>query len=187
MVSKTTARSVEQNRMVELKFVSAQTYADPFNTVQLDAIVTEPDGTQLRVPGFWAGGEEWRVRYASGKVGQHACRTECSDADNEGLHGATGEIEVTPYAGDNLLYRHGPLRVAGDRRRFAHADGTPFFWLGDTWWMGLCRRLRTGARQPAPPHRRGGIQLLRHPDPLLYQRTARLSVQLSRRFSVRRV
>ena len=22
-----------------------------------------------------------------------------------------------------------------------HADGTPFFWLGDTWWMGLCHRL----------------------------------------------
>ncbi len=23
-----------------------------------------------------------------------------------------------------------------------HADGTPFFWLGDTWWMGLCDRLK---------------------------------------------
>ena len=26
-------------------------------------------------------------------------------------------------------------------RHFQHADGTPFFWLGDTWWMGLCKRL----------------------------------------------
>ena len=30
----------------------------------------------------------------------------------------------------------------GDRRHFEHADGTPFFWLGDTWWMGLCERLK---------------------------------------------
>src|SRR4029079_13233631 len=30
---------------------------------------------------------------------------------------------------------------AEDRRHFEHADGTPFFWLADTWWMGLCHRL----------------------------------------------
>ena len=27
-------------------------------------------------------------------------------------------------------------------RHFEHADGTPFFWLADTWWMGLCERLQ---------------------------------------------
>ena len=48
---------------------------------------------------------------------------------------------VTAYLGDNPLYRHGPIRIAGDRRHFEHADGTPFFWLGDTWWKGLCKRL----------------------------------------------
>jgi hypothetical protein len=29
----------------------------------------------------------------------------------------------------------GPLRVSADGRAFAHADGTPFFWLGDTAWL----------------------------------------------------
>ena len=33
------------------------------------------------------------------------------------------------------------MRVAADQRHFEHADGTPFFWLGDTWWMGLSHRL----------------------------------------------
>ena len=28
-----------------------------------------------------------------------------------------------------------------NQRHFEHADGTPFFWLGDTWWKGLCKRL----------------------------------------------
>ena len=57
------------------------------------------------------------------------------------LHGVNGKFEIKPYTGDNPLYRHGPLRVAADRRHLEHADGTPFFWLADTWWMGLCDRL----------------------------------------------
>jgi hypothetical protein len=31
--------------------------------------------------------------------------------------------------------------VGASRRFLEHRDGTPFFWLGDTWWMGLTRRL----------------------------------------------
>jgi hypothetical protein len=61
---------------------------------------------------------------------------------NQDLHGRTGTLEVVPYNGQNPLYLHGPVRVAADRRHFEHADATPFFWLGDTWWMGLCKRLR---------------------------------------------
>ena len=107
----------------------------------LDALVTQPNGTLLRVPGFWAGGNRWRFRYASGTVGAHTYRTECSDLKNPRLHGAEGKIEVVPYAGDNPLYRHGPICVDQVHRRFEHADGAPFFWLGDTWWKGLCKRL----------------------------------------------
>ncbi|NQT54540.1 DUF4038 domain-containing protein, partial [bacterium] len=33
------------------------------------------------------------------------------------------------------------LRVADSRRTFEHADGSPFLWLADTWWMGLTKRL----------------------------------------------
>jgi hypothetical protein len=51
-------------------------------------------------------------------------------------------LEVSPYQGKNPLCIHGPVRVAADRRHFEHLDGTPFFWLGDTWWMGLCKRMR---------------------------------------------
>jgi hypothetical protein len=50
-------------------------------------------------------------------------------------------LEVKPYGGSNPHYRHGVLRVSPDGRHFQHSDGTPFFWLGDTWWMGFCKRL----------------------------------------------
>lgn len=132
---------VEANRMVEFTFTSDKVYKDPFNEVELTAVFHTPQGQDLRVPAFWAGGQVWKVRYASAAVGLHTFRTECSDRANGKLHGAAGRVEVVPYRGDNPLYAHGPIRVADDHRHFAHADGTPFFWLGDTWWMGLCQRL----------------------------------------------
>jgi len=134
-------QQVEANRAAEITLVSEKTYPNPFMGVELHAAVTPPDGSPLRVPAFWAGGERWCFRYASSQVGQHAWRTECSDKSNAKLHRVEGKLEVVAAAGDNPLYRHGPIRVAKDRRHFEHADGTPFFWLGDTWWKGLCKRL----------------------------------------------
>ena len=130
-----------QNCMTEWPYSSGRAYADPFNEIEVDAVFTGPDGEEQRVPAFWAGENVWRVRYASPKVGVHTYRTECTDASNADLHGQAGELEVQPYGGDNPLLKHGPLRVSGSRRHFEHLDGTPFFWLGDTWWMGLCKRL----------------------------------------------
>jgi hypothetical protein len=133
--------SVGANQVIELTFDSAKVYADPFNKVELDAIVTTPGGKQLRVPGFWDGGKKWRVRFASGEAGVHRYRTECSDPANRSLDGLSGTFKVKPYSGQNAFYRHGPVRVASDKRHFEHVDGTPFLWLADTWWMGLCDRL----------------------------------------------
>lgn len=133
--------AVEANRMVEFTFESVTTYQDPFNEVTLDAVFTDPAGVRRRVPAFWAGGATWRVRYASPVTGVHRFQTECSDTRNAGLHGVRGEVTITTYTGDNPLFHHGPVRVADDLRHFAHADGAPFFWLGDTWWMGLTKRL----------------------------------------------
>jgi hypothetical protein len=133
--------TAEANRLAEVSLRRAKIYADPFNEVTLDGVITDPKGKEFRVPAFWAGGNVWRVRYASPVVGVHRFRSTCSDTANPALHEMTGTIEVLPYTGENPLFRHGPVRVADDRQHFAHADGTPFFWLGDTWWMGLVKRL----------------------------------------------
>ncbi len=134
-------RSTPSNVMIEFALDSEKAYSDPFNEVELDALVTAPDGSEVRVPAFWAGGQAWKLRFASPLAGTHHFRTVCSDAANAKLNGVEGQFEVTPYAGDNPLCRHGPLRVAADHRHLEHRDGTPFLWLGDTWWMGLCNRL----------------------------------------------
>jgi len=135
-------RYAVQNRMTEWAHVSGRSYADPFNDVELDVVFTDPAGGELRVPAFWAGENVWRVRYASPNVGTHRFRTVCSDEANADLHGREGQVEIAPYEGANPLFAHGPVRPSSNRRHLEHADGTPFFWLGDTWWMGLCERLR---------------------------------------------
>jgi len=132
---------VMQNCVIELSFTSDRSYRDPFNEVELDVVFSGPDGSERVVPAFWSGQGEWRVRYSSPLTGRHTYRSVCSDASNGGLHGREGVLEVVPYEGENALLRHGPLRVHGSGRYLEHLDGTPFFWLGDTWWMGLCRRL----------------------------------------------
>ena len=132
----------EQNCMAEFSLRSAKRSDDPFNEIELDVVFTGPDGAERTVPAFWAGDNVWRFRYASTLVGTHSYRTVCSDATNPDLHGREGMLEVVPYEGSNPLLSRGPLRVSADHRCLEHADGTPFFWLGDTWWMGLCKRLK---------------------------------------------
>jgi hypothetical protein len=127
--------------MTEITFAAKSPHDDPFNSVTLDAVFTDPQGHELKVPAYWAGGDKWKVRYASSVTGTHKYHTVCSDPKDDRLHDVAGAIEVSAYTGDNPLYLHGPIRVASDRRHFVYADGTPFFWLADTWWMGLCHRL----------------------------------------------
>ena len=131
---------VEANIAAEITLRASDEVADPFNDLVVDAIFTDPGGSILRVPAFWDGGKLWKVRYASSRSGLHHFRTECN-RKNLGLEGLTGTIQITPYRGDDPLFSHGPMRISADHRHFEYADGKPFFWLGDTWWMGLCDRI----------------------------------------------
>jgi hypothetical protein len=135
-------RTVATNRVGQWSFVSRKNRPNPFAEVELDAIVAGPGGRSWRVPAFWAGGKGWRFRFAAPKAGTYSYRTECSDRTDTGLHGRGGTFRAVAYKGDNPLYHHGRIGLADNRRYFRHVDGKPFFWLGDTWWMGLTNRLK---------------------------------------------
>ena len=132
---------VMENCVTEWAYSSGKVYRDPSSEVELDIVFTDPGGDEHIVPAFWAGEQTWRVRYSSPLTGLHHYRTVCSDSGNADLHGQTGTLQVSPYEGQNPLMMHGPLRMAADRRHLEYSDGTPFFWLGDTWWMGFTKRL----------------------------------------------
>ena len=130
-----TARCVTQ-----WSYTSEKVYADPFNDVELDVVFTDSQGHEQTAPAFWAGEQTWQIRFSPSTAGRYTYQTAASDGGD--LGGRRGVLEVSAYQGSNLLRKHGPIRVASDERHFEHEDGTPFFWLGDTWWMGLCSRMR---------------------------------------------
>lgn len=132
---------VLSSHVLELRFTSSQLYADPFNTIELDLVVTSPSGQTTSIPGFWRGGQDWAVRFSAQAPGGYSFTTACSNPADSGLHGLSGNIRVAPYTGTHPLYAHGGLRVRPDRKTLEHSDGTPFFWLGDTWWMAFTPRL----------------------------------------------
>ncbi len=131
---------VTQWEVFETSCQSAKAYPNAFTDVEVDVVFKQGDKL-WKVPAFWAGGKKWTVRFAPPALGKYTYRVECTDKANPGLNGKEQTLSVTAYTGSNPLLKHGPLRVSTNKRHFEHADGTPFFWLGDTWWKGLCRRL----------------------------------------------
>jgi hypothetical protein len=134
-------RMAEQHEPIEWGYTSQKTYSDPFNEVDVDVVFTNDAGRQWRVPTFWAGGNEWRVRFAAPAPGDYKYHAESTDKSNADLNGHEGVLRVAAYMGANPLLMHGPLKVSANRRYFQYADGTPFLWLGDTWWDGFCTRI----------------------------------------------
>jgi len=126
---------------VEITLVAECPYSDIFRDVDVDVVFSGPDGREWRVPAFWAGDTTFRARFAPPAPGRYVWRSTCTNADDPGLHGQSEEIEVEQNRGTDGLYAHGRLQAAESGRTLEHTDGTPFFWLGDTWWMGLTKRL----------------------------------------------
>ena len=133
--------TVAANHVVEWSYQSRLRYENPFRDVEMDVVVTASTGEQWVVPAFWGGGDVWHVRFSASNPGEYAYETRCTDPENLALHGDQGTIQVIPYLGSNRLLKHGPLQLSKNRRHFAHADGTPFFWLADSWWHGMTKRL----------------------------------------------
>ena len=124
--------------MAELSFQTKESYADPFNEIEID-VHFEKNGFVWKVPAFWRGGNTWAVRFAPPEPGVFSYKIVCTKELE--LAGHAGIVEITAYRGDNPLLRHGAFRISENGRYFEHLDGTPFYWLGDTWWSGLSDRL----------------------------------------------
>ena len=107
----------------------------PYET-ELTVEFTAPSGKKYTVAGFWDDDRTWRVRFMPLETGVWQYRTR-SRPEIPGLDGESGQFECHPSATPaTALLKHGPVRVASGAYHLEHADGTPFFWLGDTVWTG---------------------------------------------------
>ena len=123
----------EQWRTVDIPIVTDKTYASPFEDVDVFGIFDGPDGKQIKLLAFWDGDGTWILRFAPTLTGTWSFTTCSTDSDNPDFI-CSGTVECVPYTGDLDMYRHGFLQVSEDKDYLEHADGTPFFWLGDTHW-----------------------------------------------------
>jgi len=131
---------------LEWGYTSREFYPDPFNTADLDVEFVYESGQSWRIPAYWAGGQEWWVRFTPQLSGRYPVSTICSDIENSSLHGLTETLLATPYNSKHPLLCHGPLRVAANHRTLEFSDGTPFFWLGRYLVDGIMQHATDWAR-----------------------------------------
>ncbi len=112
---------------------AARTNPDP--SIGLLVRLTAPSGKVHKVSAFWDGGRIWRVRFMPDEIGTWRFRT-IAYPDYAGLNSQRGKFVCQKTKDTNRFLQHGALRVSQDRTHLEHADGTPFFWLGDTAWNG---------------------------------------------------
>jgi len=128
--------SIWMNTDITIK--NGKHYDNPYLDTRVIGEFTSASGSKIRLFGFWNGNDEWVVRFAPTEIGIWKYYISFEDCDAY----ASGEIEATEYNGSNELFRHGFLRVSKNKRYLEYADGTPFFWLADTHWLGLGSRER---------------------------------------------
>lgn len=113
-----------------IRFESVEILLGPSDTdawAELDVAISVPGRTvELKVPAFVSEGL-WRFRYSSESLGNHRYRA--------GEY--VGAIEVVSPAAESGNRDVLPFRVSADHRHFEHVDGSPFLWIGDTWWHGF--------------------------------------------------
>jgi hypothetical protein len=89
-------------------------------------------GRTLTIPAFWDGGDRFLVRFAPPEPGRWTWKSICPD--DPALDGRTGALRCRPYEGSLDIYRHGFIQARKGTKYLMYADGTPFFYLGDTHW-----------------------------------------------------
>jgi len=126
--------------VVEEAFRAENTYENPYLDVDLWVTLTGPGGT-YRIPAFWDGGNTFRARLVATQPGNWKWSTGDRTGDS-GLDNKSGSFNAVAWTQSEKMAnpnRRGFIRVAANKRTLRYADGTPFFYTGDTWWAALTR------------------------------------------------
>jgi hypothetical protein len=127
----------------ELTFTSAQSFASPYTDVTVWVDLSGP-GFQKRICGFWDGGQTFRVRLLAPAPGDWKWHSGSNPPDS-GLDGKRGEFHAVAWTEsekqENPL-RRGFVKATANQHAVELADGTPFFIIGDTWYLAATSRFR---------------------------------------------
>lgn len=135
--------------VVEINLKAEEDYSQPYLLVPADqgdglvevtfkGVDGNAEGESYTVNGFWDGGNTWKVRFSSPYCGKWEY---ISRSDDPGLNGEEGSFTVSGWEEaekEENPTRRGFIEVEDEGHRsgryFEYSDGTPFLWIGDTWW-----------------------------------------------------
>ncbi len=119
----------------ESTFTAARTYTNAYVEATVWVDLSGPNFNK-RIYGFWDGGQTFRVRLVATEPGSWTWKSGSSPED-DGLASKSGSFVAAPWSEaekEANPLRRGFLRATANHHALQHADGTPFFALGDTWW-----------------------------------------------------
>jgi hypothetical protein len=138
----------------EVVLQASGTYANPYADVEC-WIELEGPGFERRVYGFWDGGRTFRVRFVATAPGEWRWRSGSNQPGDDGLNGGEGRLRAVAWTEAEKAEnrnRRGFVRATATGRALEHADGTPFFLVGDTWLAASTWRLPSKGIRPAPDY-----------------------------------
>jgi hypothetical protein len=119
----------------ELTFTAKNSYNNSYTDVTVWIDLAGP-GFNKRIYGFWDGGQIFHLRLVATQPGNWTWKSGSSPKD-PGLDGKSGSFKAIDWTEaekkENPL-RHGFIRATSNQHALEHADGTPFFIIGDTWY-----------------------------------------------------
>ncbi len=121
--------------MQELTFTASNSYKNPYLEVKVWVELSGP-GFNKRVYGFWDGGNIFKVRVVADKPGAWSWKSG-SNTNDPGISGKSGTfnaIEWTDQEKEENPLRRGFIRASASKHALIHADSTPYFAIGDTWY-----------------------------------------------------
>ena len=120
--------------MTELRFESSNDYSSGGSEAVLMDVTFTSQGTgqTLVRPAFWDGENMFLVRFAPTSTGKWKWVTSCPQ--DKSLDGLKGNLHCREYEGELPIYQRGFIKSTPGKKYLTYADGTPFFYLGDTHW-----------------------------------------------------
>ena len=136
------ANEIKSNPYNEISIVQGTA----FLYVKFEGISGEALNKTYEINGFWNGGTEWKVNFAPPFTGGWKYTTSSPDKGLKGKKGSFNVIAWTESEKSANPARHGFVRVRkdvnGEGHYFEYSDGTPFLWIGDTWWNWTNRKIK---------------------------------------------
>ncbi|WP_044117638.1 apiosidase-like domain-containing protein [Alkaliflexus imshenetskii] len=126
---------VEQWHTYEITLSSTNSYDNPYTDVDVWAVFFNQAGDTLIRPGFWSGGNSWKIRFATPDDSSFwSWKSFSSNINDSNLHGKMGRIKSIPSKSTNRLLTNGLLEMSPVGRNVVHKNGQSFVIVGDTPW-----------------------------------------------------